>query len=129
MKRMATILVVEDELSIQGLLRILLTPVHQVIQALSVEQAIELAQVTPPDLVLLDLNLQGHHDGLEVCRTLRKNPDPTLARVPIVILTSETSEENIRAALAAGATGYLGKPYSPTALLSLIDTLLVKRGV
>jgi two-component system nitrogen regulation response regulator NtrX len=124
---MAIILVVEDELSVQGFLGILLTPDHQVIQALNAEQAIELAQVTPPDLVLLDLNLQGHQDGLEVCQTLRKNPDPILAQVPILMLTGSTTQEVIGAALAAGVDSYVGKPYSPHSLLALIEILLAKK--
>jgi two-component system, OmpR family, phosphate regulon response regulator PhoB len=121
---MATILIVEDEEPIQGLLNITLTPEHQVVQATDPDQAIELARLTRPDLVLLDLNLRGHRDGLNVCRALRSNPDLALAQVPIVVLTGETAKAEIEAGLSAGANDYMGKPYRPSALLTLVDTLL-----
>ncbi|MBI1880127.1 MAG: response regulator [Chloroflexi bacterium] len=126
---MATILIVEDEAQVRELVKVTLMLEHQVVQAVDAAQAIELARLTRPDLVLLDLNLQGHRDGLEVCRTLRSDPDPVLAQMPILMLTGETGEADIRAALAAGATGYIGKPYSPHSLLELIATLLARRGV
>jgi DNA-binding response OmpR family regulator len=124
---MATILMVEDEQPIRELLGVLLTPEHQVVQAADPAQAIEQARLTRPDLVLLDLNLQGHQDGLEVCQILRSDSDPILAQVPIVMLTGLTTEADIRAALAAGANSYIGKPYSPRALLTLIAALLARK--
>ena len=125
---MATILIVEDEQQIRELLVVLLTPEHQVLQAVDTAQAIELARLTQPDLVLLDLNLQGHQDGLEVCQTLRSEPDPILAQVPIVMLTGQTTKADIQAALKAGATSYMGKPYSPKSLLAVVGALLAKKG-
>lgn len=124
---MATILIVEDEQPIRELLRVLLMPEHQVVQAADPAQAIEQARLTRPDLVLLDLNLQGHQDGLRVCQTLRSDSDPILAQVPIVMLTGLTTEADIKAALAVGATSFIGKPYSPGALLTLIAALLASR--
>lgn len=124
---MATILIVEDEQFIRELLVVLLTPEHQVVQAVDPAQAIKLARHTRPDLVLLDLNLQGHRDGLQVCRTLRNDSDPLLAQVPILMLTGQTTAEDISAALAVGANSYIGKPYSPKALLTLVSALMTRR--
>jgi len=126
---MATILIVEDEQPIRELLKITLMLEHQVVQAANAAQAIELAQRLRPDLVLLDLDLEGDQDGLEVCRTLRREPDPILAQVPIVMLTGQTTQADIRAALKAGANSYMSKPYSPKSLLGVVDALLGKRGV
>jgi DNA-binding response OmpR family regulator len=126
---MATILIVEDEQPIRELLNITLMVEHQVVQAANAAEAIELAQRLRPDLVLLDLDLEGDQDGLEVCRTLRSEPDPILAQVPIVMLTGQTTQADIRAALKAGANSYMGKPYSPKALLAVVNALLGKRGV
>jgi two-component system alkaline phosphatase synthesis response regulator PhoP len=126
---MATILIVEDEQPIRQLLIISLTPEHRVVQATDVPEAIELARLTHPDLVLLDLNLKGGWDGLEVCRTLRSEPDPVLAQVPIVVLTANTGRADIKAALNAGVNSFVGKPYEPSSLLALIDTLLTRRAI
>jgi CheY-like chemotaxis protein len=126
---MAIILIVEDEEPVREFLKDTLPPEHQIVQAADATQGIELARLTRPDLVLLDLNLQGQRDGLEVCRALRSDPDPVLARTPILMLTGQTAEADIRAALAAGASGYIGKPYSPYSLLEVIATLLTRKGI
>jgi CheY-like chemotaxis protein len=108
---MATILIVEDQQNVRGLITATLIPEHRVVEAANVAQAVEMIhRIPPPDLLLLDLNLEGHHDGLEVCRILRSDPDPDLARTPVIMLTGETHQADIAAALAAGADGYVGKP-------------------
>ena len=126
---MATILIVEDQQQVRKVLEVTLSLDHQVLQASDAAQAIELARLTRPDLVLLDLNLQGHHDGLEVCRTLRSEADPILAQVPIVMLTGQATKADIAAALAAGADGYVRKPYSPNDLLAVVTAHLASRDV
>jgi DNA-binding response OmpR family regulator len=126
---MATILIVEDDRWIRQILEVTLSSEdHLVLQTSSAAQAIEVAHLIRLDLILLDLNLQGHRDGLEVCRALRSEPDPALARIPIVMLTGQTTNEDIRAALKAGADSYMGKPYKPTSLLAVVNALLGKKG-
>jgi DNA-binding response OmpR family regulator len=124
---MATILIVEDEPQIRELLKLTLSLNYRAVQATDVPEAIKLAQLTRPDLVLLDLNLTGGWDGLEVCRTLRSDPDPVLAQVPIVALTGETGRADIKAVLNAGVNSFVGKPYEAASLLALIDTLLARK--
>ena len=103
-----------------------LTPGYKVVTAINGAMALDLARLVRPDLILLDLNLEGERDGLEVCRTVRSDPDPALAQTPVVVLTGETSQADIAAALAAGADSYVGKPYSPIARLALIETVLAR---
>lgn len=124
---MATILIVEDKQEVRRLLMTILMPEYQVTQADDAAQAIELARHTLPDVILLDLHLQSHQDGLEVCRALRSESNPVLAHVPIVMLTGATTEADIKAALAAGADTYMSKPYNPYSLLALISRLLASR--
>jgi DNA-binding response OmpR family regulator len=124
---MATILIVEDEQQILELLKITLMVEHQVEQAANAAQAIELAQRLRPDLILLDLDLGGDQDSLEVCRTLRSEADPILAQVPIVILAGAVAQADIRAALKAGANSYMRKPYSPKSLLTVVGALIGKK--
>lgn len=125
---MTTILIVEDQQRIRQLLIATLTPKYRVMETTDSIQAIEMARLHPPDLILLDLILKGYRDGLQVCRTLRGEADRVLAQVPIVILTGEAGEADIKSTLAEGANSFVSKPYSPTALLSLVETLLT-RGV
>lgn len=124
---MTTILIVEDEGPVLELLKFILTPQYQVAKAGNAALAIELARFLKPDLVVLDLNLERPHDGLKVCRTLRSEPDTALAKIPILILTASTSEEDINAALEAGADHYLSKPYNPNVLRELVSHLLANR--
>lgn len=70
-----------------------------------------------PELVLLDLDLGGELDGLEVCRRLSAAPD-----APKVILLTGNTQHGIRdACLRAGALAYLTKPFSPLELLERIE--------
>jgi CheY-like chemotaxis protein len=123
---MPTILIVEDELSMRKLWGLFLTLEYRVVEAASVVEAVAQARLNRPDLILLDLNLHGRHDGLEVCRTLRSDPDPLLARVPILLLTEAVGEADIAAVLAAGADGYVRRPFIPSAILTLVRTYLAR---
>jgi two-component system phosphate regulon response regulator PhoB len=61
-------------------------------------------------------------DGLEVCRQLRREPD--FARAPIILLTAAGQEADRARGLSAGADEYLTKPFSPLALLALVEALV-----
>jgi DNA-binding response OmpR family regulator len=88
-------------------------------------KGLELAFADPPDLMLLDLNLPGQFDGFQVCEKIRANP---LTRsVPILIISATSDEDAKQRALAAGATAYYTKPFSPMALLKEIEAIRVKQ--
>jgi two-component system cell cycle response regulator DivK len=71
-----------------------------------------------PDLVLMDVQLPKM-SGLDATRALRA--DPATAHIPIIVVTSFALSGDDRRAMAAGATAYLAKPYSPRELLALIQ--------
>jgi DNA-binding response OmpR family regulator len=73
---------------------------------------------TPPDLVLLDLNLPDM-SGLEVLRAVRAN-----SLLPLIVLSGYTEERDKVIALEAGADDYLAKPFSPEELLARVGALL-----
>ncbi|HBH52924.1 MAG TPA: hypothetical protein DDY91_13640 [Planctomycetaceae bacterium] len=64
-------------------------------------------QQTPPDLVLLDLNLPGRN-GIEVLQLLKS--EPRLRQIPVVLLSTSNLESDVKRALACGADSYLSKP-------------------
>jgi DNA-binding response OmpR family regulator len=80
--------------------------------------AIEQVRRGRPDLVVLDLMMPGI-DGLEVCRTLRRESD-----VPVLMLTARSTEDDMLLGLDIGADDYLIKPYSPRELTARVRTLL-----
>ena len=86
--------------------------------------AIEQVALGPVALMVLDLNMPDMH-GVDVLRFLRNHPGSR--GVPVIVLTTRGDETSRDAAMAAGATYYLTKPFVPEALLSTVEDLL--RGV
>ncbi len=116
---MSRILVVDDEPSIVEVLTYNLTKAgHQALVARDGERALELARVERPDLVILDLMLPGI-DGLEVCRTLRKEGD-----LPIIMLTAKDEEIDRVVGLELGADDYVVKPFSVRELMARVKSVL-----
>jgi two-component system chemotaxis response regulator CheY len=73
-------------------------------------EALELLRVGKVDLILSDINMPGM-DGLELLRQIKaQNLAPG---VPVVMITTESSEEHVRQAIASGARGYIRKPFTP----------------
>lgn len=116
-----TILIVEDEPSIVTLIKYNLEKEgFETEVALNGEDAIEIAEANPDiDLVVLDLMLPKM-DGIEVCKTLRKNNN----FVPIIMLTAKDAEYDKIYGLEMGADDYLTKPFSPKELIARINAIL-----
>src|ERR1700739_2734524 len=115
----ATILVVDDEPQIRGVLRSTLSFRGYTISEVSNgEEAIELASKLKPDLILLDVNLPGM-SGIETCREIRRSTDS-----PIIMLTVRSAERDKVIALDAGADDYVTKPFGIEELLARIRASL-----
>jgi two-component system alkaline phosphatase synthesis response regulator PhoP len=80
--------------------------------------ALAAARLESPDLIVLDLMLPGM-DGLDVCRTLRRESD-----VPIIMLTARAEEAERLVGLELGADDYITKPFSPRELVARVRTVL-----
>ena len=76
-----------------------------------------------PDLVVLDW-MMPRMNGLEVCRALRADADPALARTPVVLLTAKAQEPDLERGFAAGATDFVTKPFSTRELVSRVTAAL-----
>ncbi len=116
---MTRILVVDDEsLIADSLCYSLRLEGFEVDAAADGPEALRLAELQPPDLVVLDLILPSL-DGVEVCRRLRQ-----ASQVPIIMLTARSEEADRIAGLETGADDYLPKPFSFRELLAHIRALL-----
>jgi DNA-binding response OmpR family regulator len=116
---MKTVLVVDDESRIVGLVRDYLE--HGGFAVLTAGDgltALRLARERRPDLVVLDLGLPGL-DGLDVTRTLRRD-----GSVPIVMLTARGEESDKLVGLELGADDYVTKPFSPKELVARVRAVL-----
>jgi DNA-binding response OmpR family regulator len=119
------ILVVEDEEDILELIKYnLAKDDYRVTGVLSGEEGITRARAEAPDLLVLDLMLPGV-DGLEVCRTLKN--DPNTEQIAIVMLTAKGEEADIVAGLELGADDYITKPFSPRILTARIKAVLRRK--
>lgn len=117
-----TILVVEDDDDVRGLLRITLERGgYQVVEAANGGDGARAMAASSPALILLDLNLPDM-SGLDLCRRLKG--EPATAAVPVLIVTAATDQIDRRAGLAAGADDYVAKPFSPRALLARLQERL-----
>ena len=118
-----TVLVVEDETDVQTLLHTILSQEgYQVEIAPDGPTALDIIQVDPPNLVLLDWMMPGMR-GLQVCRNIRR-----WTNIPIIMVTSKTSQADLIAALDAGADDYVTKPFQTEELLARIRALIRRGG-
>jgi len=123
----AKILVAEDERDIRDLIEFTLQFAgHEVITASNGEMAVEVAQKTLPDLILLDIRMPKM-TGYEACRVL-KDID-TVADIPVVFLSAHGQEAQIDAGLEAGAYEYIVKPFAPDQLSKRVDEILTQFGI
>lgn len=115
------ILVVDDEPSIQRILRRnLTTSGYEVLIAADGNQAVEMVQLHQPDLVLLDLCLPGDLNGLDVCVRVRQ----LSPQLPIIVLSAVAEERQKVEALDLGADDYLTKPFSNDELQARVRVCL-----
>ena len=116
------VLVVDDHEDNRRILRDLLTSAgYEVLEAVTGEQAVAEAEARVPDLILMDIQLPGI-DGYEATRRIKANP--ALRAIPLVVVTSYALSGDDAKALAAGADGYVSKPFSPRAMLAKVRELV-----
>lgn len=119
---MQSILAVDDSASMRQMVAFTLKGAgYSVIEAADGKEAFEKARGTRIDLVLTDQNMPNM-DGITLVKSLRSLPD--YAGTPILILTTESSDEMKARGKAAGATGWLVKPFDPSKLLDVIKKVI-----
>lgn len=104
------ILIVDDEPANIKILSNLLAGDHALSVATNGKQALEVARVQAPDLILLDMVMPGM-DGIEVCQALKA--EEVTRDIPVIFVTSMTDSFNEERGLDAGAVDYISKPISP----------------
>lgn len=116
------LLVADDDEDILTLVQLRLTRSgFEVLVARDGEEALRIAHEEQPDLAVLDW-MMPKATGVQVLRELRASADT--AAMPVVLLTARASESDIAEGLAAGASDYIPKPFSPQELASRVQTIL-----
>jgi len=118
----ARILLIEDNAQNRYLARFLLEKRgHEILQAETGLQGLEMAAASLPDLILLDIQLPGM-DGHAVARTLKG--DPQLRHIPVIAVTSHAMVGDREKCLEAGAEGYIEKPVNPETFVAEVERFL-----
>lgn len=119
---MAAIMTVDDAATIRKMVAWTLKSAgHEVVEAVDGADALRAVAAKPVDLVISDINMPNM-DGIELTRRLRAAP--ATARVPIILLTTESDAEKKAAGKAAGATGWMVKPFNQESLLAVVAKVL-----
>ena len=119
---MSHILIVDDSPTIRRMVKASLSPIGcEFVEAASGLDAIEQLALTPIQLMVLDLNMPDMH-GLEVLGFVRANQK--FLQLPVIVLTTRDDDASRNAAMQAGATSYLTKPFTPQALLQEVRDVL-----
>jgi two-component system, chemotaxis family, chemotaxis protein CheY len=121
---MATILTVDDSASIRQTVKIALASAgHVVTEAVDGTDGLAKATSTGFDLVITDLNMP-RMDGMTMIRELRKQSN--YSGVPILFLTTESDAGVKQQAKAAGATGWITKPFAADQLMKVVEKVLAR---
>ena len=118
-----TVLVVDDSPTMRQMVAFTLSNAgFTVVEAGNGKEAMgKIGGGTKPDLVVTDLNMP-EMDGITLIQEIRKNP--ALKFMPILMLTTESSDDKKKAGQAAGATGWVVKPFNPEQMLKVIQKVL-----
>jgi len=117
------IMTVDDSATIRQMLNFTLTDAgFDVVEAVDGVDACSKLKDNPVNMVITDLNMP-QMDGIELIREVRK--DPANRFVPIIMLTTESQETKKQEGKAAGASGWIVKPFSPEQLLAVVRMVLV----
>jgi two-component system, chemotaxis family, chemotaxis protein CheY len=119
---MALILIVDDSNTMRQMVNFTLTDAgHEVIEARDAAEAMEQLQLNKFELIISDVNMPGM-SGIDLVREVRNMPDYKFT--PILVLTTESQQDIKQKGRAAGATGWIVKPFNPEVLLSVLGKVL-----
>ena len=110
-----TVLIIDDDPSLRRLVQVLFEREGFAVSiAEDGSEGVRLAMMTPPNIIILDIMMEGLH-GFEVCKMLRANS--SLRRTAIIIISGKSYKSDIDKAMELGADTYVIKPFSPKELL------------
>jgi CheY-like chemotaxis protein len=120
MSRAKTILLIDDDIRVSGLLkRFLYEAKYNVVEANSGPKGIEAAKQLKPDIILCDI-MMPEMDGYAVLKEIRANSE--LKGIPFIFLTAKDGTSDFLTGISKGADGYLSKPISREDLVETIET-------
>ncbi|MBM4444064.1 MAG: response regulator [Chloroflexi bacterium] len=121
----ARILVADDEPDIRLMVTRMLGKDYLVLEAANGNQAVSLARLHKPDLVLMDI-MMPEKDGYSACAAIKSDPDTKC--IPVIMVTGIDHQLNIKLSEEMGADGYITKPFSLDELLNVVTRYVQSTG-
>jgi DNA-binding response OmpR family regulator len=90
---------------------------YELVTAQDGQQAVDVAAVEHPDLILMDV-IMPHKTGFEACRELKQREDTKT--IPVILVTTRGEEENVESGFASGCNDYVTKPINAQELLAKV---------
>ncbi|WP_291842251.1 response regulator [Maricaulis sp.] len=120
-----TVLLVDDSAALRGALRVSLQAFGcgRVIEADTVERALDVLRARPVDLLITDWKMKPR-DGLDLVRTLRDRRHSPAPQLPVIMLSAYSAEERIRQARQTGVDAFLTKPFTAANLAQTLRETL-----
>ncbi|MGC8651820.1 MAG: response regulator [Candidatus Micrarchaeia archaeon] len=119
------VLIVEDDKNINKLMALSIGKDFEINQLYDGAEVLPFVRSSRPDLVILDLMLP-HKDGLDICQTIKSDPD--LSNTIIIIVSAMDPTSNRFKGIKNGADYYIKKPFEPADLRNLVTLFLKKKG-
>lgn len=117
-----TIMTVDDSASVRQMVSFTLKQLgHHIVEAANGIDALKKMELRPIDMLITDINMP-ELDGISLVKKVRANP--AYRFIPIIMLTTESQAEKKQEGKAAGATGWIVKPFRPDQLIAVVKKVL-----
>jgi DNA-binding response OmpR family regulator len=117
------ILICDDEMPLRELIKAALGDTYRYVEAADAQEAEDVLGGEQPAAIVLDVMLPGK-SGIEFLTELRQAGTPSPSDLPVVIVSAWQSADDEQAAMTAGADAFIGKPFDPEDLASLVEGLV-----
>ena len=115
------ILICDDEMPLRELIKAALGDTYRYVEAADAQQAEEVLEAEHPDAIVLDVMLPGK-SGIDFLTELRETSTPS--QLPVVVVSAWQSADDEQAAMTAGADAFVGKPFDPEDLATVVEGLI-----
>ena len=118
-------LVVDDNVDMRSLIMMTFgSSVFELLEAENGQDALKIIVKERPDIILLDVMMPGEVDGIDACRIVKTS---VYKECCVILLTAKGQKDDFQKGLDAGADAYVTKPFSPVALIEIVNTMWAQK--
>jgi two-component system phosphate regulon response regulator PhoB len=121
---MTSLLVADDTPSVRKLFRMIFHSGYRLVEAGDGQEALRQMLAERPAVAILDVAMP-ELNGLDLCRAIRR--DPRVAATAVIVITANGGPADRAAALAAGADHFISKPFSPSVMYQLVESIVARQ--